>query len=260
MSAWFADQPTVLDVAVLGALFVAVVVVAALVGRRLPSPATHSVAAPLMPALGAAFGVLVAITIANEAVNYRAAQDGIVAEASTGAKLAWASTGKGLDMTAIQSSLLAFVDATLVDGWDALGRGQAGSPIARDRLADLQRVVHTQAALPGLGSAQASELLSSVDDLSRLRRTRIDVASRGLDGLYLFVVVFSGVALVVDAVLLTVGQRRVLLLVPAGLVLVVVAAVSLAIELGSPFRGGLEVSRAPLSMLATDLRTGYFSR
>src|SRR6476646_7533632 len=108
MSAWCVDRPTVLDVVVLGALFAAVIVVAALVGRRLPSPATHSVAAPLMHALGAALGVLVAITIANEAVNYRAAQDGIVAEASTGAKLAWASTGNGLDMTAIQSSLLAY--------------------------------------------------------------------------------------------------------------------------------------------------------
>jgi hypothetical protein len=163
-------------------------------------------------------------------------------------------------MTAIQNALLAYVDATVVDGWNALGRGQSGSPIARDRLADLQRLVHVQAALPGLGSAQASELLTSVDDLSRLRRTRIDVANRDLDGLYLFVVVFSGVALIVDAVFLTVGQRRILVLVPAGLVLVVVAAVSLAIDLGSPFRGGLEVSRAPLVTLAVDLRTGYFSR
>jgi len=260
MSAWFVDQPTAVVVLALGALFVLIALVTLFVARQRATPATHSVAGPLMPALGAAFGVLVAITIANEAVNYRAAQDGVVAEAATGAKLAWASTTVGLDMAAIQGALTDYVDATAVDGWAALGRGQSGSPIARDRLADLQRLVRTQAAVPGLGSAQASELLTSVGDLSRLRRTRIDVAGRDLDSLYLFVILFSGAALVVNAVLLTVGHRWIVALVPAGLVLVVVVAVSLAVSLGSPFRGGLEVSRAPLTSLANDLRTGYFSR
>jgi hypothetical protein len=259
MSGWLIDEPTVVVLLVLSALFGMVVLVAMLIARRLPTHPTHSVAAPLMPALGAAFGVLVAITIANEAVNYRAAQDGVVAEAATGARLAWASTNKAIDTTAVQDALLAYVDATRVDGWAALGRGQSGSAVARDRLADLQRLVHQQAAVTGLGSAQASELLTSVDDLSRLRRTRIDVAGRGLDNLYLFVILLSGAALIVNAILLTVGQRRVLVAVPAGLVLVVVAAVSLAVGLGAPFRGGLEVSRAPLTTLAADLRTGYFS-
>jgi hypothetical protein len=259
MSAWFVDQPIVVVVLGLGALFALVVLVTKLVARYLPAPATHSVAGPLMPALGAAFGVLVAITIANEAVNYRAAQDGVVAEAATGARLAWASTNAGLDTSAIQDALLAYVDATTADGWAALGRGQSGNPVARDRLADLQRLVHQQAAVPGIGSAQASELLTSVDDLSRLRRTRIDVANRDLDGLYLFVIIFSGAALIVNATLLTLDHRRIVGLVPLGLVLVVVAAVSLAVGLSSPFRGGLEVSRAPLTTLAADLRTGYFS-
>jgi hypothetical protein len=259
MSAWFVDRSTIVDVLVLAALFAIVVLAALLVARYLPKPATHSVAAPLMPALGAAFGVLVAITIANEAVNYRAAQDGVVAEASTGARLAWASTNGGIDTISIQGALLAYVEATTVDGWAALGRGQGGSAVARDRLADLQRIVHRQAAVPDIGSAQASELLTSVDDLSRLRRTRIDVANRDLDGLYLFVIIFSGAALVVNASFLTAGHRPAVALVPVGLVLVVVAAVSLAVGLGSPFRGGLEVSRAPLTTLASDLRGGYFS-
>src|SRR4030081_769803 len=128
MSVWFVDQPTAVDVLGLSAFFAAVVLVALLVARHLPAQATHSVAAPLMPALGAAFGVLVAITIANEAVNYRAAQDEVVAEAAAGARLAWASTNPVVDTTAIQQALLAYVDATTVDGWAALGRGQSGSP------------------------------------------------------------------------------------------------------------------------------------
>src|SRR6476659_9373650 len=113
---------------VLGVVFIAIAAITYLVARHLPHPSTHSVAAPLMPALGAAFGVLVAVTIANEAVNFRAAQDGVVAEASAGARLAWGSTSETFDTPAVQQALLAYVDATTEDGWAALGRGEAGSP------------------------------------------------------------------------------------------------------------------------------------
>ena len=60
------------------------------------------IAAPLMPALGATFGVLMALTLASEAGYLKAAQDKSAREAAAASRLAWASTSPGVDTDAIQ--------------------------------------------------------------------------------------------------------------------------------------------------------------
>ena len=47
------------------------------------------VAAPLMPALGAVFGVLIALTLAGEAGYLKSAQDIVANEAAAASRLAW---------------------------------------------------------------------------------------------------------------------------------------------------------------------------
>jgi hypothetical protein len=160
----------------------------------------------------------------------------------------------------VQNPLAAYIAATTTDGWRALGRGQSGSPVARARLADLQRAVRAQSDDPGVKSASASELLAGVNDLSRLRRTRIAIAERELEDLYLAILVITSAALVANSTFAATGRTRSMLLLPAGLVVVVVLALTVAIDFSAPFRGGFVVSKAPLTTLLADLQSGYFTR
>ena len=58
-----------------------------------------------MPALGAAFAVLVALTLSSEAGYLRSAQDNVASEAAAAARLAWAATTHGVESQPIQAAL-----------------------------------------------------------------------------------------------------------------------------------------------------------
>ena len=65
----------------------------------------HTISAPLMPALGATFAVLMALTLSSEAGYLRSAQDIVSAEAAQASRLGWAATNPGVDTASIQSAL-----------------------------------------------------------------------------------------------------------------------------------------------------------
>src|SRR5262252_3154741 len=65
----------------------------------------NSIAAPLMPALGAAFAILVAITLANEAGYLTSAQGIVSTEAGDASRLAWAATTPRVEGAVIQRDL-----------------------------------------------------------------------------------------------------------------------------------------------------------
>ena len=60
-----------------------------------------------MPALGATFAVLMALTLAGEAARLRSAQDIVSTEAAQASRLAWASTSTGVETAPIQCRALA---------------------------------------------------------------------------------------------------------------------------------------------------------
>ena len=88
---WLTSLPAGLLVAGWLAFALLVAFGARLVVRTLVPPAEHDqvqrVASPLMPALGAAFGVLIAVTLAGEAGYLKSAQDIVADEASAGSRL-----------------------------------------------------------------------------------------------------------------------------------------------------------------------------
>src|SRR5215213_4341579 len=59
------------------------------------------VVGPLMPALGATFAVLTAITLSSEAGYLKSAQDLVSTEAASASRLAWAATSPGVDGASI---------------------------------------------------------------------------------------------------------------------------------------------------------------
>src|SRR6266478_4364097 len=71
----------------------------------------HTIAAPLMPALGAIFALLMGLTLASEAGVLASAQGIVSSEAADASRLAWAATSPGVDSEPIQSALLGYLAA-----------------------------------------------------------------------------------------------------------------------------------------------------
>lgn len=219
--------------------------------------AAHPVAAPLMPALGAVFALLAATTIGAEAAQYRSAVDDVSAEAAAASRLAWASTTPGVDTEAIQSDLAAYLRATREMEWRS--GDSDGSPRTLAALAALERTVRAESVNEDLGSAQAAELLTSMDSLTSLRRQRLAHAANQLPDGYLLVVLMSGLALVANSAALAVDRKGRVALLTGGLVVVVALALALLVAIASPFEGGFVVGGGPVDAVRSNLDAGVFA-
>src|SRR6185312_4180230 len=203
---WLTSLPAAVLVA--GGLGFALLV---LIGARLALRAliptaerdTSTIAAPLMPALGAAFAILIALSLASEA-SFLASAQGIVSnEAADASRLAWAATSPGVSPAPIQSALLGYLHATRAYEWHGNNASNGDDPATAHALANLERAVRAQAARPALGTPTSTELLASLDALTNDRRARLAAASHQLPALYVVVLALSGTALLVNASALT---------------------------------------------------------
>jgi len=218
----------------------------------------HSVAAPLMPALGAVFALLMGLTLASEA-GFLASAQGIVSnEAADASRLAWAATSPGVYSAPIQSALLGYLQATRAYEWHGSSAAEGNDPATARAVADLESAVRTQAARPALGTPANSELLAALDALTNDRRARLAAASHQLPILYVVVLAISGAALIVNASALTLrsGWRPTLLV--GVLSAVVGLGLALLFALGTPWRGPITVSGQPIDNVVQDLNAGYF--
>src|SRR5215469_11541234 len=72
----------------------------------------YSIAAPLMSPLGAAFAILAALTLVNEAGYLTSAESITSDEAADASRLAWAATTQGVQGHTIQTALARYLVAT----------------------------------------------------------------------------------------------------------------------------------------------------
>ncbi len=212
------------------------------------------VASPLMPALGATFAILMALTLANEATYLRSAQNIVSDEAAEASRLAWASTNPGVDAAAIQAALSEYLQVTRDTEWDG-----DDDPATAAALAQLEHVVRAEASQPSLGTPPSTELLSSVDGVSTARRDRLAAASHQLPVLYVVTVVASGLALIANAGALVFRRSLRASLLVTGLAVIVALCISLLFALTAPWRGAIDVSGGPIDRVVTDLGAGFFS-
>ena len=259
---WLSSLPE--GVLVVGGLALALLVaVASWLTVRALIPAAqregaHSVAAPLMPALGAVFALLMGLTLAGEA-GYLASAQGIVSnEAADASRLAWAATSPGVDSAPIQSALLGYLQATRAYEWHGDSAAEGNDPATARALADLEDAVRAQAARPALGTPTSTELLAALDALTNDRRARLAAASHQLPVLYVVVVAISGAALIVNASALTLRSGRRTALLVGGLSAVIGLGLALLFALGTPWRGPIVVSGQPIDNVVQDLKAGYF--
>jgi hypothetical protein len=220
--------------------------------------AALSVAGPLMPALGAAFALLSALSLAGEATRLRSAEENVSQEGAATARLAWAATNPGIEPQTIQRELLDYLVATRANEWSA--ENEDGDPATLAALARLERAVRAAAGGQTVGSAPASELLSSLDAVTSARRQRLATAARGLPTLYVAVVALSGLALIVNSAALAVSSPWRVAVLTAGLVTVVALSIALLFAISAPFAGGFVVDGGPIDHVVADLRAGLFVR
>jgi hypothetical protein len=211
-----------------------------------------------MPALGATFAILVALTLANEAGYLSSAQQIVSNEAADSARLAWAATMAGVQREQIQTALAGYLRATRKYEWHGANAANGNDPATSHAIGQLEEVVRTQASRTRLGTPSSNELLSAVDALASDRRARLAAASREPPSLYVITLAISGAALIANAAALTIRTRRRVALLIGGLTIVIGLSLALLFALGTPWRGPIVVSGHPIDAVIHDLATGYF--
>jgi hypothetical protein len=193
---WLTSLPaTVLVIS--GLVLALLVVVGARLAVRALVPAAerdaaYTIAAPLMPALGAIFALLMGLTLASE-VGFLASAQGIVSgEAADASRLAWAATSPGVDSEPIQAALLGYLQAVRAHEWNGGNAANGDDPATAHAIASLENAVRTQAARPTLGTPASTELLASLDALTSDRRARLAAASRQLPALFVAILLLTG--------------------------------------------------------------------
>ena len=84
-----------------------------------------------MPALGATFAVLAALTMSSQLAEFRGGRRWGGRRGGRRGPAGWASVNQGVDAAAIQERLGAYLDATTGDGWAALGGARPAAPWPR---------------------------------------------------------------------------------------------------------------------------------
>jgi hypothetical protein len=215
------------------------------------------VAAPLMPALGAAFGVLIALTLAGEAGYLKSAQDIVADEAAAASRLAWAATSPGVRSEPIHTALRNYLQATRTSEWRDASAAN-GDPDVATAISVLEQTVRAEAARSELGTPASTELLVALDALTGARRQRIAAASRELPMLYVVTLVVAGVTLIANAGALAFRSSVRTTLLVVGLAIVVGLSLALLFSLAAPWRGPLIVGGHPIDAVIADLQAGLF--
>lgn len=216
------------------------------------------IAPALMPALGATFAILAALTLAGEAGYLRTAEGLVSDEAAAASRLAWAATSPGVDSEPIHSALRDYLRTTRTREWAGSNAASGDDPATARAIAELEKDVRTEAARPELGTPASSELLTSLDAVTSSRRARVAAASREIPALYVGTLVVSGLALVFNAGALTFRSSMRTALLAVGLAIVVGLSLALLFSISAPWRGPLVVSGHPLDAIIRDLETGFF--
>src|SRR3954469_23419413 len=99
----------------------------------------HQIAAPLMPALGAAFAIFAALSLASEAGYLRAAEGLVSDEAAAASRLAWAATSPRVQSEPIHAALLDYLQTTRVREWGGAAAASGDDPATGRAIAGLER-------------------------------------------------------------------------------------------------------------------------
>ena len=218
------------------------------------------IAAPLMPALGVLFAFMSGFAITTAWNAQVDAESTVTRESAAATALGWAATAPGADTPSIQRELDAYLTMTVTEEWEQISAASPTVSPTTDELAELQRTVRASASSPTVASPDASAMLSRVDELASTRLARIDVATGSMP-LPLFLAIFlTGIAVCLNALVISIDSDSRARLVPATIVVVVAVDLAVLLILSGPFVGSQRVSKAPLVAVSEQIENGEFTR
>ena len=231
--------------------------------HRLVSPKNREsvgmTAAAYMTALGSLFAILTGFLINAEYTTLRRTQDIVADEASAASRLAWATEGlAGVDSALVQDGLATYLHDLDTGEWDALARGAPERSAAVRSLSNLQAVVFNIGSRTYVSAASAEGMRSAVSDLTSARRERVAIASQSLPFPMFALSVIAGIALIVNAVLVSLRRGTRTAAVSVGILVIVALDLALILAISAPFQGAFTASRQPIAELYGEVRAGDF--
>lgn len=218
-----------------------------------------AVAAALTAAFGALFAFLSAFLITNEWTQHNTAETAIANESAAIARLAWAADAPGVDQGRVVQTLGGYLDTTVADDWTAMGTGQVDALPSDRTYRDVQTVVRHEATASGVSSATATEMLSALDALAQGRRDRLVAADRVMPAAIYGVVVISGLALIINTVIVASSRSWKSGRIVGSVALIVALDLALALVISGPFEGSYVASPRPLQRVDAQLHDGWFA-
>jgi hypothetical protein len=217
-------------------------------------------AAPLMPALGVLFAFLSGFAITAMWSSHSSAETAIGQEAASASALAWAATAPGADTASIHGALQRYLASTTTEEWSRLSAIEPSVERLPEDLATLQRTARASASNSEMSSANAAELLGSLDQLAAHRSERISAAVRSMPLALFFGIFVSGLALCLNAQIVSSSGDNRSRLVTSSIIMVVAIDLAVLLILSGPFLGSQRVSAAPLVAVEAKIESGIFTR
>lgn len=216
-------------------------------------------AAAYMTALGSLFAILTGFLINSEYNTLRDTQRLVGQEVSSASRLAYASASlPPADAEGLQDALTRYLQDVQVGEWQALGQGSASRSPASDSLRGLERSVSTVANRPYVSDSEASSIERAIEGVTAARRQRVVIASQTLPIALFALSVIAGIALVANALLVSLRAGPRYGLVALGIVLVVALDLAAILAISAPFRGPFQVDILPIVELVDELRSGQY--
>jgi len=216
-------------------------------------------AAPLMPALGVLFAFLSGFAITAMWASHSAAETSVGQEAAAASALAWAATAPGANTAAIQRALHEYLMSTTTQEWLSISAAEPTGDLVTDDLTTLQRTARASASNPNVTSADAAELLGSLDQVAAHRSERISAAGRSMPLALFLAILVTGLALCLNAQIVSSAGDRRSRMVTSSIVVVVSIDLAVLLILSGPFLGSQRVSAAPLRAIQVQLESGVIS-
>jgi hypothetical protein len=217
------------------------------------------IAAAYMTAIGSLFAIFSGFLLNGEYTQLRDTQKLVFEEAAAGSRLAYSTQGLSeQDVVSVQAALTRYLDAVVDTEWTALGQDESGSPEAAATLKELQRLVFVTGSQDGVNQSSINEVKSAVADLTVIRRARLAVATQGVPAPLLILSAFAGLALVANALVVTLRGGRFYVWLATGIVVVVALELVAIIAIAAPFSGPFVVGPEPLEQLTVEIRAGDY--
>lgn len=215
-------------------------------------------AASYMTALGSLFAILTGFLINTAYVGVRSAEETVAAEAAAANRLAWGARGlPAADISLIQEDLAAYLAALEQQEWPELGDSNTieGASV---ELNELQKQIFTVGVRGYAPQISVDSMQAAVEELGSQRRARITAASSEVPFELFALSVIAGLALIGNAIIVTLRNGPKDGIVTVGIVVVVGLDLALILALSGPFSGPFSVDPEPLTGLLEEIRTGRY--